>query len=377
MKTLGLYLHFPFCRSKCAYCDFCSQPLPKEETVRRYVAALCLDLETRARQCREYEVDTVYFGGGTPTFLFANALKQILSTVQQSYRLSPDAEITAECNPATADLEKLTQMRRAGFNRLSIGLQSAQEGELRALGRAHTFEDFCRTWRDARAAGFENLSADVMFGIPHQSIESFRDTLNRLCALSPDHVSAYSLTVEEGTPFGRMGAENLSLPSEDETRAMYMEMTDILAKHGIFQYEISNFARRGYESRHNLKYWRCKEYLGFGPAAYSDFGGERFGNGRDLDGYLSGRDICIERETPSEKERKNEHIMLGLRLNEGIDRESFSERFGEDAWQTLFDEIWQHERAGFSVCERDRVFLTRQGMLVSNAILCTLLDFDD
>ncbi len=377
MKTLGLYLHIPFCRSKCAYCDFCSQPLPKAETVEQYVRALCRDLETRAEDCREYEVNTVYLGGGTPTFLSADALERILSTVKRSYRLSYDAEITAECNPATADREKLTRMRRAGFNRLSIGLQSAQERELRALGRAHNFEEFCRTWEDARAAGFENLSADVMFGIPHQTVESFRDTLSRLCALSPDHVSAYSLTVEEGTPFGRAGAENLSLPNEDEVREMYLEMADILAKHGIFQYEISNFARRGYESRHNLKYWRCEEYLGFGPAAYSDFGGDRFGNGRDLEGYLSGRDICVERETPSEKERKNERIMLGLRLAEGIDRESFSSRFGEDAWQSLFNETRQHERAGFSVCERDRISLTRQGMLVSNAILCTLLDFDE
>ena len=375
MRRLGLYLHIPFCRSKCAYCDFCSHPLPPSETVACYVEALCRDLENRARDCREHEVNTVYFGGGTPTFLSAEALERILGTVKNNYRLSDKAEITAECNPATADREKLTRMRRAGFNRLSIGLQSAQERELRALGRAHDFDDFCRIWEDAREAGFENLSADVMFGIPHQTRESFCDTLERLCALSPDHVSAYSLTVEEGTPFGRKGAESLSLPSEDEVRAMYLDMAEILAKHGIFQYEISNFARPGYESRHNLKYWRCEEYLGFGPAAYSDFGGERFGNARDLDGYLLGRDIKAESETPSENERKNERIMLGLRLAEGIEREAFAERFGAEAWEKLSSELKIHERAGFAVCERDRVSLTREGMLVSNAILCTLLDF--
>lgn len=369
MPTLGLYLHIPFCRSKCLYCDFCSFPHPTAEKMAAYAARLCEDLIARAAVCRNYTVDTVYFGGGTPTCLPPETLCGILDTVRAYYSLSPDAEMTTECNPGTVTPDGLRVLRRGGFNRLSLGLQSAQPEELRALGRLHDFAMFADVFRAARAAGFANISADVMFGIPHQTAASFADTLEQLCALQPDHVSAYALTVEDGTPFGRRGAAALKLPDEDAVREMYLTMVAFLREHGLLQYEISNFARAGYESRHNLKYWTMREYLGFGPAAYSDFGGVRFGNSRDLDGYLAGRDITAERERPTPLTRESERVMLGMRLCRGMDAAALGGR--------RCAMLEQNIPAGLVEREVGRYRLTPEGMLVSNAILSPMVDFSE
>lgn len=369
MPMLGLYLHIPFCRSKCLYCDFCSIPHAAGERMVAYADAMERDLLARAEDCRDDTVDTVYFGGGTPTCLPPEVLCGLLATVLSCYNVAENAEITTECNPGTVTPEDLVKLREGGFNRLSMGLQSAQAGELRALGRLHSFADFAETFRAARAAGFANLSADVMFGIPHQTAESFADTLEKLCDLRPDHVSAYALTVEEGTPFGRRGAAALNLPDEEAVRDMYLGMVEFLGKRGLAQYEISNFARAGYESRHNLKYWTLGEYLGFGPAAYSDFGGARFGNSRDLDGYLAGRDITAECERPTAKTRASERAMLGLRLARGLDSETLGA-----ARCAVLD---RYVPAGLAKRTGDRYALTPAGMLVSNAILSELVDFSE
>ncbi len=373
--NLGLYIHIPFCRSKCLYCDFCSFPRADGETLAAYVDALCRDLTARAEVCRDYTVDTVYFGGGTPTLLPARLLCAILEAVYSHYRVAERAEISAECNPATGNQEGFAAMRKVGFNRLSIGLQSAHANELRALGRLHTFADFERTFGQAREAGFENISADVMSGIPQQTAESYLQTLERLCALRPEHISAYGLTVEEGTPFGRMG-ERLVLPDEDEARQMYFAGIACLARNGYAQYEISNFARVGYESRHNLKYWNCEEYLGFGPAAYSDFGGKRFGNSRDLAAYIRGEGIMCESEMPSQNDRMNEYVMLRMRLSQGICAKDFEARFGRSFDDTFGKRLKKYENGGF-VRRTDGGFaFTPEGMYVSNAILSEILDFD-
>ncbi len=376
MKKLGLYLHIPFCRSKCLYCDFCSIPRPDPQETQRYAEVLRADLLRRAPDCTEYEVDTVYFGGGTPTVLPAESLARILETVFSHYRVAQNAEITAECNPATADRTALRRMRSAGFNRLSVGVQSAQERELRALGRIHSFAQVAETWEDAMAAGFSNLSADLMFGIPHQTEESFAQTLERVMELSPKHLSAYALTVEPNTPFGRRGEESLSLPDEEAVRRMYLHAVSYLAKNGICQYEISNFARRGYESRHNLKYWNTEEYLGFGPAAHSDFAGERIGNAADLAAYLSGKEIAETRERPTESERMNESIMLRLRLSAGISVSAFAERFGESEAKRLAEGLCRYVGSGLVRRTEDSFSLTPEGMLVSNAILSELVSFE-
>lgn len=375
MKPLGLYLHIPFCKSKCLYCDFCSFPRPRAETVEQFVAALCRDLKARASDCAAYEVDTVYFGGGTPTLLSAEQLERIMSVLTAGYHLSPHAEITAECNPATADRELFLRMRRAGWNRLSIGLQSAQKNELKALGRLHSFDDFCKTWEDALGAGFTDLSADLMFGIPEQTRESFADTLEKVIACSPTHLSAYALTVEEGTPFGRRGEDCLHLPDEECVRQMYLDMIGRLSSVGLMQYEISNFAKAGYESRHNLKYWNTDAYLGFGPAAYSDFEGVRFGNSRDAEAYIRGEDITAERERPDDAERMNEAVMLGMRLTKGISAQCLAKRFGEVFAKRIVTALSRYETGGFVRKTEDGYAFTPEGMLVSNSILSEILDF--
>lgn len=376
MKPLGLYLHIPFCRRKCLYCDFCSYTPTNEDVLERYTDALCRDLRARARDCSEYTVDTVYFGGGTPTILPPRLLTHLLETVAKEYHLACNTEITAECNPATGDTVVFSQLYGAGFNRLSMGLQSAHDEELRALGRLHSFADFRKTWEDAREAGFENLSADVMFGIPKQTAESYLQTLDRLCELQPQHISAYGLTVEEETPFGRM-KDQLILPDEESTREMYFAGARELERRGWKQYEISNFARAGYESRHNLKYWSCDAYLGFGPGAYSDFGGDRFGNSRDLCAYIEGKDITAERQTPSKEERENEYVMLRMRLCEGVRAADFEARFGTD-FDARFGKALETYVPSGHVRRKDGGYaFTREGFYVSNAILSEIVDFSE
>lgn len=375
MKPLGLYLHIPFCKSKCLYCDFCSFPTPKEDVMAAYIRALCRDLEKRGTECRGYTVDTVYVGGGTPTVLSADLLGKIMNTVTRVYHLSAEAEITAECNPATADFDLLRQMRSMGWNRLSIGLQSAQDGELKSLGRLHSFAQFQKTWDDARTAGFSNLSADVMFGIPKQTEESFLDTLEKVIRCEPTHLSAYALTVEENTPFGRRGANGLNLPNEESVRQMYLDMIAKLDTNGLKQYEISNFSKCGYESKHNLKYWNTDEYLGFGVGAYSDFGGERFGNSRDMKAYLRGEDIVAERELPTCNERLNEYVMLQMRLNKGVSEKELYRRFGRTDAEKLIRAIASYEKGGFVKSTAEGYAFSAEGMLVSNTILSDVLDF--
>ena len=377
MPALGLYLHIPFCKSKCLYCDFCSFPRSRERDMEAYVEVLCKDLEKASDACRSYSVDTVYLGGGTPTLLPAHLLEKIMETVTRCYRVDAHAEITAECNPATADADLFGRMRRAGWNRLSIGVQSAQTKELKALGRLHSFEQFLETWETALSAGFPNLSADVMFGIPYQTKESFADTLEKVLVCNPNHLSAYSLTVEEGTPFGRRGESALHLPNEDLVREMYLEMVSTLDSAGVKQYEISNFARQGYESRHNLKYWNMDSYLGFGVGAYSDFSGERFGNGRDFDAYLRGEDITAEREAPDRKERLNEYVMLQMRLRKGISRQVLADRFGDLAARETEKRLLSYVADGFVEKTADGYAFTVDGMLVSNSILSEILEFGE
>ncbi|MBQ2735469.1 MAG: radical SAM family heme chaperone HemW [Clostridia bacterium] len=376
MKPLGIYLHIPFCRSKCLYCDFCSIPHPNSNVIERYVKALCRDLEARAGDCRGYEVDTVYFGGGTPSLLPPDLLLRVLETLVRCYHVASGAEITLECNPATANMQAFADLRQGGFNRLSIGLQSTHENELRALGRIHSFADFERTFADARRAGFANISADLMSGIPLQTVKSYLQSIERLVTLGPEHISAYGLSVEEGTPFFKM-QERLALPDEEAARDMYFRGIELLQKHGYGQYEISNFARCGYESRHNLKYWNCDEYLGFGVAAYSDFDGDRFGNSHDLSAYIEGESIECERETPSPSTRMNEYVMLRMRLCEGVFASAFEARFGGSFAKTFGMRLARYEKQGLIRFRGEDAAFTPEGFYLSNAILSELLDFSN
>ena len=369
--ALGIYVHIPFCLQKCNYCDFCSFPRAGRERIAKYVDTLIAQIESWSGRCAEYEVDTVYFGGGTPTMLTLTQWERLIDTLRRCFRIRPDAEVTAETNPAAVDLSYLRALRKLGINRLSMGVQSADAAELRALGRAHDFAQAQQTFADARAAGFDNISIDLMLGIPHQTRESLARTLKEFTALSPEHISAYMLKIEEGTPFGRM-RDTLPLPDEDLTCELYTDTVTTLAAAGYARYEISNFARPDRHSRHNLRYWQGRPYLGLGLAAHSDFEGRRFAAGRDFDAYLRGEWIEESDEIDAE-ERRAEFIMLRLRLEEGISTAEYLARFGRD-FHAEFDGILApYRRAGLLREEGGRVALTTEGMLLSNTVLASLL----
>lgn len=374
MKKLGIYLHIPFCVQKCLYCDFCSFPRCDGDTVSRYVSALCRDIERWGELCRDREVDTVYFGGGTPTLLPIAEFEKIMSTIKKSFSLRDDCEISCECNPATADVEYFTALRATGVNRLSIGLQSTDSEELRALGRIHSFRDFKVTFADARRAGFENISLDLMYGIPLQTVASFERTLREVLELAPEHISAYGLKVEEGTPFGRMG-DTLVLPDEDEEFEMYMLCSEYLGKMGYTKYEISNFSREGHESRHNLRYWRGEEYIGFGVSAHSYFDGVRFANSRDIDGYICGRDITSEKAEIGADEQMTEYVMLRMRLAEGVNEKNFEARFGVSFNDVYGERLSRYIDSGYVIRERGKIAFSDRGFFLSNYILSDILDF--
>lgn len=368
-KRVGIYIHVPFCRSKCYYCDFCSRTRADDEVKDLYTKRLCEEIENVANRIGDDRPtsDTVYFGGGTPTLLSPSQLESVLGAVERNFGIEKGAEITAETNPKTADREKLSNMRSIGINRLSIGMQSVQGNELRALGRVHTVSDFEKTFYDARAVGFNNISADMMYGIPEQTKKSFTESIERLAGYSPEHISSYSLTVEEGTPFWNR-RESLVLPDEETVSEMYLLMGDILREHGYEKYEISNFAHKGRESRHNLKYWRREDYLGFGPAAHSFFGGIRFAHSRDIEAYLRGESIIESSYAVAGEEAIDEYVMLGMRLSEGIDIERFNSTFGVDFYEK-YGKVFERFAPEYIYIDRSRCRFTDKGMLVSNYIL--------
>lgn len=374
-RKIGIYFHIPFCVQKCRYCDFCSFAGAKSDQMEAYVSELCRRIERERKNLSDVCVDTVYFGGGTPTLLPIEAFSRIFEVMRASFEISDDCEITCECNPATADEKKFRGLRALGVNRLSIGLQSVHDDELRTLGRIHTYEDFRKTFSDARVAGFDNISVDLMYALPDQTLSRFEESLVRLAELSPEHISVYGLKMEEGTPFWQE-RDTLLLPDEDTELAMYLACSEILSRYGYKKYEISNFSKKGRESRHNLRYWHGEEYLGFGVAAHSYFEGERFGNSRKMEAFLLGENIVEERIRLDKNELRNEYLMLRLRLSEGIDEQELTANFG-----VSFDELAPSLGAwlahGFMKKENGRISFTDRGFFVSNAILSELLVFDE
>ncbi len=374
-KPLGIYIHVPFCKSKCAYCDFYSFS-PCGDVADRYVSALCEHIKALSERARGYTVDSIFIGGGTPTVLGGERLAIISRALRESFSVDRDAEFTVEANPGAVSFSDLSLMREAGVNRISFGLQSVHSNELRALSRIHTFDEFLSAYRDARAAGIDNINVDLMYGIPNQTAESFAESLHTLAGLSPEHISLYGLKIEEGTPFFRM-RDSLVLPDEDEEYGMYISAIELLAGYGYSHYEISNYAREGKRSRHNLKYWSAEEYIGIGAAAYSYFDGKRYSYPSDAEKYISavmsGIEPIDECETISDKEALAEYVMLRLRLSDGIDLDEFRRRFGFD-----FDlpRVKRYVDAGKMVLSDGRLAFTDEGMYVSNMILSDIVDFD-
>lgn len=372
-KSLGIYVHIPFCAKKCNYCDFCSFPSLSPAIMEDYTEKLIDKFREYSPLASGYSVDTLYFGGGTPTLLPTRLFGRLMDALGESFDISDDAEISCECNPASIGSEGLGELRRMGINRLSIGLQSVHEEELKLLGRIHSFEDFKRTFCHGRDAGFDNISADLMYGLPSQTKESFMASVRELARLAPEHISAYGLKIEEGTPFHRM-APTLSFPDEDEEFTMYESCASLLRESGYRRYEISNFAREGFESRHNLRYWNMEEYIGFGVAAHSYFGGERFGNSRDMKAFLEGEDIVCSHSAVTREEWLAEYVMLRLRLADGLRREDFCRLFGKEL-DSAFPQLAPLTKEGFFDDDGERVAFTDKGFFVSNYILSDLLDF--
>ncbi len=373
-RPLSLYLHIPFCVRKCLYCDFLSGPRTKEEQ-ERYLSCLIREIRREADAYKDCLVETVFVGGGTPSLLAPEWMERILLTVSGSYHLAKDCEITIEANPGTAPKPKLCSLFRMGVNRLSIGLQSAVDEELAALGRIHTFSDFLATYEAAAEAGFTNINVDLMSGIPLQSAESWTKTLERALSLEPAHISAYSLIIEEGTYFYE---HRPSLPDEETDRLLYRMTNEMLGAHGYHRYEISNYAREGFECRHNLVYWRRGEYAGFGLGAASLVGNTRYRNCEDFDAYIGREGDCRQEENVlSVPEQMEEFMFLGLRLTRGVSNLDFRKAFGRTI-QEVYPGITEGLIGQGLLCRDkgegdERFFLSERGLDVSNRVMAEFL----
>ena len=379
-NSLGIYIHIPFCVQKCNYCDFCSAPAG-EDLKAQYVSALIKNIESSAKHFSHKIVDSIFFGGGTPTCLPTKKLAEILSAVQSNYTLSDNAEITLECNPATADFSDFKTLVECGFNRLSMGLQSAHNKELKALGRLHTVEDFERTFNDARRARFNNISLDLMYGIPYQTEESFKETLEKAVSFEPEHISAYALKIEPGTLFFK-NKESLILPDEDSEYNMYKTAVDLLGKYGYGHYEISNYAKPGFESRHNLKYWNCDDYAGFGISAHSCIGRDRYAVTSNMYDYINTMCSCNDNgyyeitESLTTEEFSEEYIMMRMRLGDGLSERDYQNVFSVDLDPKYIDRLNLFVKSGHIIYNTGRYSFTTDGMYLSNYILSEILDLE-
>ncbi|MBQ8917108.1 MAG: radical SAM family heme chaperone HemW [Oscillospiraceae bacterium] len=373
MQGMELYIHVPFCMGKCPYCDFYSKT-PTPEQVGAYTQALLRGLRHLPPNAAGRRLDTVYFGGGTPNLLGAENLCAVLDQVGKVFALAPGAEITCEANPGSITAQELMELRRGGFNRLSLGLQSSHPEELALLGRKHTPRDVAQAVADARKAGFENLSLDLMLGTPGQTVQSAKESVDFCARLGVEHISAYLLKVELGTPYGKNHMEE-RIPDDDGMADLYLQVSEHLEQQGYKQYEISNYAREGHISRHNTGYWLGKEYIGLGPAAHSLWQGGRYSFPRDLQGFVEAENPFALWQQDGEGDTREEFIMLRLRLAEGFDLEELEVRWPEAAEenQHLKRQLPALEKAGLVKVEGNRLRLTRQGFLVSNGIIARLI----
>lgn len=408
-NNLEIYIHTPFCVKKCAYCDFLSFPADTNTQIQ-YVHALLNEIRFYGERMGDYQVSTIYIGGGTPSWLEPELLVAIMDQVYKSFRVREDAEVSIECNPGTVTTAKLEAYRRAGINRLSIGLQSANNEELKMLGRIHTYEQFLKTYELARNAGYTNINVDLMSGLPHQSAESFADTLQKVIRLKPEHISAYSLIIEKGTPFyekykfdmvrQEAGMKTELLPTEDDVYKMLKLTQLVLAKAGYERYEISNYAKPGYACRHNVGYWTRENYLGLGLGAASLIDNVRYSNTRELYEYIEicreltflppevfapeegmdapergwfGSNLHTEAAVVNRKAQMEEFMFLGLRMTEGISRNEFEANFGMPI-EAAYVQVLPDLQAQKLIEKREgRVYLTDRGMDVANYVMAQFL----
>lgn len=371
MTESSIYIHIPFCVKKCGYCDFLS--MEAGEALRgEYIQALLKEIREGAGEFDKYRINTIFIGGGTPSLLASAQTAAVLECIRKYYRVEPDAEISMEMNPGTVDARKFRDYYDAGINRVSIGLQSCLDEELRRLGRIHTYADFIKQYWTARETGFENINIDLMSSLPGQSLEAYGYTLEKVCALKPEHISAYSLIIEEGTPFYDRYGDGRQLPDEDTDRQMYERTGELLLLHGYERYEISNYARAGYRCRHNLTYWQRGNYIGMGLGASSMVENVRWKNTSDMSVYLKENireDICrLDRKAQME-----EFMFLGLRLTGGVDNARFKNLFGVGMAQVYGETLRKLQSQGLLDVGKERVCLTRMGLDVSNYVFADFL----
>ena len=372
--SIGLYIHVPFCIKKCNYCSFVSVPRDIR-LISQFLDALVAEMKIRtaALSSEERVVDSIYIGGGTPTCLSGESLAQMLARVRHYFDVTKEAEISVEANPGTVDQDALNLLKRSGYNRLSFGFQSCQQEHLKTLGRIHSYQEAVASFQAARSAGFDNINVDLIFGIPGQTLRQWQDCLQKIVSLGPEHISAYGLQIEEETPLYKRVLEGTMEPcSEDLEAEMYQSLMDILTASGYVHYEISNFSLPGRFSRHNLRYWQNKSYLGLGPAAHSYLGRKRLANDSSLEGYLeklatSSSPVSWEEIVTPESEM-SETVFLGLRLAEGLDLEGFMKRFGKALDQVYPEQIKKLSGLGLVEKAGNRLRLTKQGMMLGNIV---------
>lgn len=392
-EELSLYIHIPFCVRKCGYCDFLSAPAD-EKARDRYVQALLMEIERyQGTETADRKIKTLYIGGGTPSILSVDQLDCIMQKIKYTFNFCDDIEASMEMNPGTASKEKCRALYQMGINRLSIGLQSTNDKELKTLGRIHSYEDFLNTYTWCREAGFQNINVDLMAALPYQTVESYTTGLRKIIRLAPEHISAYSLILEEGTPFyQKYNSGCYPLPDEEQERLMYRETEQILAQAGYERYEISNYAKKGYACRHNLVYWQGGDYLGLGLGSSSYMDGVRFHNTTDFNTYVNQGAYVEDREELSVQAKMEEFMFLGLRVMAGVSGTEFEKRFGKTMEDVYGDVLRKHEEEGLLQIERkedrkeaaaaepakgktniEKVMLTTNGVDVSNYVFADFL----
>lgn len=372
MKNLGIYVHIPFCKKKCEYCDFVSFS-NENENQKRYIEDLSKDVEKTGIE--GYKVNTIYFGGGTPSYIEPELIIKVLDKIKSKYKISKKAEITIEVNPGTTNKAKLEQYRKAGFNRISIGLQTTSDRLLKQIGRIHTYEEFLETYQQAREVGFENINVDLMLALPTQTMEELVESVNKVIDLKPEHISIYSLILEEGTPlYKKVQKGELELLDEELERKMYWKTKEILEKNGYIHYEISNFAKKGYESKHNTNCWNQEEYIGFGVSAHSYLENKRFSKPSNLQEYMNNiesgefyKNIQMNEEQDREAKAK-EYMLLGLRKLAGVSISEFERKFEINPLFYFRFEISKLEEEGLLEVDLDDIRLTAKGLDLANQV---------
>ncbi|WP_066495302.1 radical SAM family heme chaperone HemW [Abyssisolibacter fermentans] len=376
MKQIGLYFHIPFCKSKCYYCDFISFPR-MEHIIETYIKYVMSEIKLYTSQLADYKVTSIFIGGGTPSSIDSKYIYQILDKTNKVFNLDNDIEISIEANPSSIDKDKLRVYKSCGINRISMGVQSLNDRLLKSIGRIHDQKTVLKAYHDIRESGFDNVNFDIMFNLPLQSIDDVMNTLQKTVELDVEHISLYSLKLEENTPFYRKYEKGeLILPNEDVEREMYHESIDFLEANGYHHYEISNFSKKNYECKHNLIYWKLKPYLGFGLAAHSNIGNNRWSNNENFEDYFKNLDQGIKPINDIcniEKDKMAEYTILGLRLIEGIDIDDFRNKFEVSIFDVYREVIEKYHKNGLLSTEKNRIKLTRRGLDLSNQIFCELM----